>query len=183
LAALAPPREAAPKSDQAVAGNLSRLLQTELHRVGCGTGAINDDWSATAQKALGLFNKNAGTKFDVKVASIDALEVLRSKPARVCPLICEHGFKADGDQCTRIVCKAGYEVGDDNSCERVEPKRVAKPQPSTPASPALERPTAPKEPRVSSSSGLIACSVFCQKFTGIRESRCRSFSGPCDHSR
>jgi hypothetical protein len=149
LAAVTPPDqpgEAIPKSEQSVASNMARLLQTELHRVGCGTGAIDDNWSASAQRALRLFNKNAGTKFDEKVASIDALEILRSKPARVCPLICEHGFKADGDQCTRIVCKTGYEVGDNNTCEKIKSRTSARPQLAPSADPAAEKqPAAPKE--------------------------------------
>src|SRR6202035_1478772 len=114
---------AIPKSDSPVASDIPRLLQTELRRVGCGTGAVDNDWNAAAQKSLSLFNKNAGTDLDVKVASLDALEVLRSKPARICPLICEHAYKADGDNCIRIVCKAGYEIGDNNSCERIESKK------------------------------------------------------------
>ena len=191
LAALTPPDQASAataKSDQPTANNLSRLLQSELRRVGCGTAAIDDNWSATAQKALGLFNKNAGTKFDVKVASVDALEVLRTKLIRVCPLICEHGFKADGNQCTRIVCKAGYEVGDDNTCEEVESRKAAKKRPATIASPVAERFGAPKESRGSVPSGLPACSAYCTQASVVGRSgdfavsRCLAM-GPCDHSR
>jgi hypothetical protein len=42
---------------------------------------------------------------------------------RVCPLICKHGFKVDGDDCVKIVCDSGMEVGDDNTCERVVTKK------------------------------------------------------------
>ena len=67
---------------------------------------------------LTLFNQHAGTKFDVKVASVDALDAIKLKPARVCPLICEFGFKRDGDRCVKIACAAGYFVNDDNECEK-----------------------------------------------------------------
>src|SRR5207302_1912497 len=95
---------------------LPRLLQTELRRVGCNTGAIDGNWNAAARRSLDLFNKSAGTTFDIKVASLDTLDFVRSKTARICPLICERGYKADGDTCTRITCEPGFEIGDDNSC-------------------------------------------------------------------
>jgi hypothetical protein len=75
------------------------------------------------RRSLILFNKYAGTKFDVKLASVDALDSVKAKPARVCPLTCDLGFKADGARCTKLTCRPGYEVGDDNSCEKIEVKK------------------------------------------------------------
>jgi uncharacterized caspase-like protein len=132
--------------------DIPRLLQSELRRVGCNTGSVDGKWNAAAQKSLDLFNKNAGTRLDVKVASLDALDVVKSKPARICPLVCDHGYRADGERCTRIACRAGFEVGDDNSCERIEPRRrragreprfVAGPQrtASQPAASARQQPS------------------------------------------
>src|SRR5205814_5869668 len=92
-----------------------------------------------AQQALARFNQYARTKFDVKLASLDAIDALKTKPARICPLICEHGFRADGETCVKITCKAGYEVGSDNSCERVEPKKP-KDKPAVAAKPATSAP-------------------------------------------
>jgi uncharacterized caspase-like protein len=130
LAALTPPGqtdERTPKPDQNSVAQIPRLLQIELRRVGCKTGAIDGNWNAAAQRSLALFNKNAQTKFDVKVASVDALDAVSSKPARICPLICEHGYKVDGNTCAKITCKRGYQVGDDNTCERIEVRKQAKP--------------------------------------------------------
>jgi len=62
-------------------------------------------------------------KLDVKNASADALDAVKGKTNRVCPLVCDHGFKADGDLCARITCRAGYEVGDDNTCEKIDVKK------------------------------------------------------------
>jgi uncharacterized caspase-like protein len=105
------------------AEEIARLLQTELRRVGCNTGAVDGKWNAAAQKSLELFNKGAGTTFDTRLASLDTLDFVRSKSARICPLICEHGYKADGDICTRITCEPGFEIGDDNNCVRINPKK------------------------------------------------------------
>jgi uncharacterized caspase-like protein len=126
VAALQPPEKTTPavsKPDQPLLSDVPRLLQTELRRVGCNTGAVDGNWNAAAQRSLDLFNKNTGMKFDVKVASLDALDAVKAKPTRVCPLICDHGFKADGDRCTKITCHAGYEVGDDTTCEKSEVKK------------------------------------------------------------
>ena len=59
----------------------------------------------------------------MKAASVDALDAVKAKPTRVCPLVCDHGFKADGDRCSKITCRAGYQVGDDNTCEKIELKK------------------------------------------------------------
>jgi uncharacterized caspase-like protein len=107
--------------------DLPRALQAELRRVGCSTGTVDGNWNAASQKALDLFNKHTGLKIDVKAASVDALDAVKAKPTRVCPLTCDHGFKADGDRCMKITCRSGYRVGDDNSCEQIEVKKpVAK---------------------------------------------------------
>ena len=62
-------------------------------------------------------------KLAVKVASRDALDAVKAQSGRVCPLICKHGFKVDEDNCVKIVCDLGMEIGDDNTCERVVTKK------------------------------------------------------------
>jgi uncharacterized caspase-like protein len=198
LAALTPQQaDVAPsKQDSPAAANIPRLLQAELRRVGCNTGVVDGNWNAAAQKSLLLFNKNAGTKFDTKVASLNALEGVRSRTERVCPLVCAHGYKADGDNCTRIICDAGFEVGDDNTCKRVQVKKREKPvanvSPSavpdsaTPRN-ATSNPAArpgPKEyqPMGSGkvSNGNCTCKSNCDKFaalgqlSGAKVGQCKS---------
>ncbi|MGY4628214.1 caspase family protein [Bradyrhizobium sp. USDA 4486] len=118
VASLAP---AAPAAD------LTRSVQTELGRVGCFSGQADGNWNTSSQRSLSQFNRYAGTKLDVKVASTDALDTVKAKQSRVCPLVCEHGFKADGDKCTKIVCREGYAVNDDNECEKQRAAKPAKP--------------------------------------------------------
>jgi hypothetical protein len=120
IAALTPPAD---QSDQPKAVDLPRSLQAELRRVGCNTGAVDGNWNAASQRSLDLFNKHAGMKLEVKVASVDALDVVKSKTTRVCPLVCDHGFKADGDRCTKITCRAGYRPGTENECEKIQETR------------------------------------------------------------
>lgn len=122
----------------------AKLVQSELRRVGCLSATADGDWNASSQRSLSTFNKYAGTKFDAKLASFDALDAIKAKPGRVCPLVCDRGFKADGDACVKIACRAGYRVNDDNECEKqpvaakdVAPKRDAdrKKAESTPTKP------------------------------------------------
>ena len=105
--------------------DLPRQLQTELKRVGCKSGEVDENWSASARKALSSFNERAGTKFDVKLASVDALDAVRAKQGRVCPLECERGFRASGDACVKITCDAGEVLGPNGSC-RPRPERAPK---------------------------------------------------------
>jgi uncharacterized caspase-like protein len=109
-----------------------RSLQTELRRVGCYLGAAHGDYSNDTRKALELFNRHAGMRLDVKVASLDSVDVLKGKSTRVCPLQCEHGFKADGESCVKITCPSGQSVGDSNTCEapKEKPRTASRPEPS-----------------------------------------------------
>jgi uncharacterized caspase-like protein len=159
IVALAPAERAVDADANAgppAAIEIPRLLQSELRRVGCNSGSVDGNWNAAAQKSLGLFNKYAGMKLDVKVASLDALDAIKSKPSRICPPICEHGFKTDGERCMKITCRAGYEVGDDNECEKIETRKpaakreqAAKPQRTASEPAAVAKPAA--------SSGQILC--------------------------
>jgi len=103
--------------------DLPRALQAELRRVGCNTGTVDGNWNAASQKALDLFNKHAGMKLEIKTASTDALDAVKAKTSRVCPLVCDTGFRADGDRCVKIACRTGYRINDDNECEKVPEKK------------------------------------------------------------
>ena len=106
--------------------DIAKSVQIELRRVGCFTADADGEWNAASQRSLALFNRHARTKFDVKVASVDALDAIKLKPARVCPLVCQHGFEADGERCSKIVCGEGSFLNDDNECERRRSKATVK---------------------------------------------------------
>jgi Caspase domain len=151
VAALQPPEQTLPavaKPDQPLLADIPRLLQIELRRVGCNTGSVDGNWNAAAQRSLDLFNKYAGMKLDVKVASLDALDAVKGKSTRICPLICEHGFKADGGQCLTISCRSGFRINDNNECERIqvrklkasrEEERTQRDRPEAPSKPTGDR--------------------------------------------
>jgi hypothetical protein len=131
VATLSPPASAdqpnlAALSTGAPRADVTKSVQAELRRVGCLSGEADGNWNAASQRSLSLFNRYARTKFDTKLASTDALDTIKTKTARVCPLVCDHGFKAQGEACVKIVCAEGSFLNDDNECEkRREKKPVA----------------------------------------------------------
>lgn len=143
LAALTPnqppapqPPPAAPKMDPS---DIARLLQAHLKRVGCNPGNVDGKWDDGSRNALELFNKSADTHFDVKLASLDALDSVRSKSDRVCPLVCAKGQRAEGDRCVQIGCSSGYVLNASGACEKrpepaAKPKTVTRQEPATPRS-------------------------------------------------
>jgi uncharacterized caspase-like protein len=137
--------------------DLPRLLQSELKRVGCNGASIDGNWNAPSQRSLDLFNKYAGTQLDVKIASVDALQAVKGKTERVCPLICDHGFKIDGDHCTKITCRSGYEIGDDNTCEKIEMKRPAKPTAKRDEAAVGPKQAAPRAEPKAQATGQMVC--------------------------
>ena len=144
------------------AADLTKSVQSELRRVGCLSATADGDWSAASQRSLTLFNKYAGTQFDVKLASVDALDALKAKPGRVCPLVCNFGFKADGDQCVKITCRAGYRVGDDNECEKIQEKK-----PVATREDSRRRDTERKATEAAPSKPQASGQIFCN-FAGCR---------------
>src|SRR5580704_8310810 len=132
-----------PNPERPALADIPRLLQVELRRVGCNTGAIDGNWNSAAQRSLSLFNKNAGMKLDVKVASLDALDAVRSKTSRICPLLCERGYRVDGEHCVKIICGAGTVLNANNECERQN--KPEKPQAKSGEEPKQERPERPND--------------------------------------
>jgi uncharacterized caspase-like protein len=144
--AIQPPPAPAAHMDQA---DIIRLLQAHLKRVGCDAAEATGTWDDGSRKALDLFNKNAQTAFDIKLASLDALDAVRSKPDRVCPLICGKGQRADGDRCVQIGCASGFFLNSSGACEkRQEPAPKARTAAKDPA------------PRRSAPSGGGKCFAF-----------------------
>ena len=123
IAALPPSDKATPPMpNQSVMQDIPRLLQSELKRVGCSVGEVNGEWNAPSRQALESFNKNAGTTFDIKLASLDALDAVRGKSGRVCPLECDSGYRTTGDRCVKISCDDGQVLGSDGTCH-AKPER------------------------------------------------------------
>jgi hypothetical protein len=119
--------------------------------VGCNPGTADGNWDDGSKKALELFNKNAQTKFDIKLASLDALDAVRSRPDRVCPLVCAKAQRVEGDRCIQIGCGSGFFLNSNGSCEK-------RPEPAPKARNATQHEPTPQ--RRSGSSGGQRCFSF-----------------------
>ncbi|QOZ11874.1 caspase family protein [Bradyrhizobium sp. CCBAU 51765] len=98
--------------------DLPRALQAELRRVGCNPGAVDGNWGERSQKALNLFNTHSGLRLEAKAATIEALDAVKGKSGRTCPLVCDPGYKAEGESCLRTTCPSGYRLNG-NECIKV----------------------------------------------------------------
>jgi uncharacterized caspase-like protein len=142
------------------AADLTKSVQLELRRVGCLTADADGNWGATSQRSLSQFNRYAGTKLDTKVAGLAALDAIKQKQSRVCPLVCGHGFKADGGHCTKIVCAEGTFLNDDNECVKLRGRTPVAKRDSyeRPASePQRTQPGASRAAQAPHASGQIIC--------------------------
>jgi hypothetical protein len=107
-------------------------------------------------------------KLDVKVASVDALDAVMAKPGRICPLICDHGFKADGERCVKIGCGAGLFLNEDNECEkkRTAPRRPEAKQVPQPKQVIVRRPQEPASPQTVENPWGGGCNAPSAKISG-----------------
>ncbi|QHO73346.1 caspase (peptidase) [Bradyrhizobium sp. CCBAU 051011] len=166
--------------------DVTKSVQAELRRVGCLSGNADGNWNNASQRSLTQFNRYAGTKLDTKVASVDTLDTIKLKSSRVCPLVCEHGFKAEGERCIKIVCAEGSYLNDDNECEKRRTKPVARrdrPEPRL-APEARRVPEATKRVVITRSQTGAGMSSSGRPLTGQeRATGCHSFgaimSGVC----
>jgi len=127
--------------------DVTKSVQSELRRVGCLAGDADGKWNNASQRSLTQFNRYAGTKLDTKVASVDTLDTIKLKSSRVCPLVCEHGFKAEGERCSKIVCAEGSFLNDDNECEKRRGRKpvAARERPEPRRAPEYREGRAPKQ--------------------------------------
>jgi hypothetical protein len=106
--------------------DVARLLQAHLKRIGCDPGVLDGTWTEGSRRALDDFNKHAGKRFDLKTASLDALEAVRKTNDRVCPLVCGNGKRIAAARCVPVVCEAHF-VPDDRGVCRKRPVSSKKP--------------------------------------------------------
>src|SRR5262245_10660156 len=87
----APTPAPTPSPSPAPQPELARLLQTELQRVGCDPGGIDGVWGDNAENALERFARHAKLELRADEPTSAALEAVKGRQGRVCPLVCGQG--------------------------------------------------------------------------------------------
>jgi hypothetical protein len=153
----------------------SRFLATTeqsapLRRIGTFGLAVGAAWA--------LFNKRAGLKLDVKTASSDALDAVKAKAGRICPQVCDAGYRADGDHCVKITCRVGYSPNDDGECEKSETKKPTakrdEPKAKKGQADRAKLDAAPAKPQA---SGVVCSQQGCQEIPKNCHRVSNSFAG------
>ncbi len=157
------------------AADITRSLQVELRRVGCHVSSIDGRWNASSQKAMENFNRYAGMQLGVSAATEDALDAVRGKKSRICPLICQRGFRADGERCVAITCPRGQVLGSDGTCA-ARPKAAAR---SGPNNAATNREGGSPSSRTDGSIGVVCDTLGCRSGKIGRANRDGSLPAGC----
>ena len=165
-------RKTASRKSAAVAAALSQPSLSSLEK----TKLVQSELAASVviwlrQMASGRPHQNARCRFqqvrrhEIRCEARERRYVggLRAKQGRVCPLVRDHGFKADGDHCVKISCRAGYRVTDDNECEKVQQKKsVATRDEKTRNCERQQMESSRPKPQVKSSDQIFCSTAGCR---------------------
>ncbi len=96
---------------------LVAAIKTELKRVGCYVGAIDDDWaSAAVTTAVAKFVKAAHLTTTPDQPTIDFFNAVRSQPSRICPLQCAKTETESNGACVAKTCPTGQKLDNNGDC-------------------------------------------------------------------
>jgi len=121
------------------AHTMTLVLQNELKRVGCDPGKVDGKWGGLGRKALSDFNQYASLKLPTGLPSMEAIEAIKGKTDRVCPLVCGPLHNEINGQCVAKTCPSGQQLNSRGQCINVvvqKTQKLAKP---------VQQPTAKKK--------------------------------------
>ena len=111
--------------DNLIASVLVVAIKNELHRLGCYSGEIDDQWpSAETTSSLTKFAKYAKLSAIPANPDKDLLITLRGKTDRICPLECGAREVSRNDQCVAKSCPTGTVLDNNGGCIKA-PKKTA----------------------------------------------------------
>ena len=126
---------------------MTRIIQLELYRLGCGTNQANGTWTTTTREGLRKFNKFMQAKLDLNDPSSITIKALQNQGERVCPVECGKGFVARGDTCVAVAKPKPEPRAEPRRKERRVVERRRAPRPSAEsAAPAQPPPIASSGP-------------------------------------
>ena len=106
VAAMPAAASVAPSASVPVIGpsptDLTRVIQLELYRLGCGTSEADGKWTMVTREGLRKFNLRTKSKLDTNEPSATIIATLQRQSGRVCPLECARGTAARGETCVAV---------------------------------------------------------------------------------
>jgi hypothetical protein len=148
---------------------LPRDIQLELVRLGCFSGNIDGAWGKPSKDAVAKFNRYAHVKLSANEPSSELISALRQHEERVCPLICQRGYRASANNCVAVEREPVPSKKERRAQERREHAKAsarasAEPKPA-PRAPTLKPAAASKtefasplcESRIQVASGKWCC--------------------------
>ena len=120
---------------------LTRIIQLELYRLGCGPSDADGRWNMATREGLRKFNKSARAKLGLDEPASATVVTLQSQAGRICPLECGRGLQARGDTCVAIVKEAPKKKA--QRAERVRPRRAVATEGSAPPQQQAVQPAPP----------------------------------------
>jgi hypothetical protein len=113
-----------------------REIQTELKRLGCYSGPVDNGWSTQTGAALQDFLKFAALDYKVDVAKESdtiappdgLMKALRERTVRVCPLACDAMEVERDGRCVRKTCPSGEKLNAHGACVASAPPKPTQAQ-------------------------------------------------------
>jgi uncharacterized caspase-like protein len=112
---------------------LTRVIQLELYRLGCGTSEADGKWTVVTREGLRKFNLRTKVKLDTNEPSSAIVAALQKHSGRICPLECAHGTVARGETCVAVA--------------KPEPKKSRRAERNTRSAPTRDTRSAPTRAR------------------------------------
>jgi hypothetical protein len=132
-----------PAADPRLSGGaLVRAIKQELTRVGCYTGAIDDQWeSGAARSAVSNFVRRIKLAAAPSQPDLGFLQAIQRSAAPVCSPVCRRGFTLNRD----------------GTCVRREKETARRPHKAAPHAPARAAPQAPVRAASTQDGGHVTC--------------------------
>jgi hypothetical protein len=97
-------------------GELALAQQKELDRLGCEPGRPDGKWGPRSRRAMAAFNRETQTTFATGQPSIAAVDDLKKRTGRVCPLKCSATEMNSGNGCVPRNCRSGQRLNSRGVC-------------------------------------------------------------------
>ena len=81
---------------------LTRVIQLELYRLGCGNSEADGKWTVVTREGLRKFSLRTKSKLDTNEPSSAIVAALQKQSGRICPLECGRGTVARGETCVAV---------------------------------------------------------------------------------